>query len=766
MIPLSKSNFELHFYGKPFAKYFMEYGKSEENFGDKEYEKLLKGKSTYAIHPLDKNNKSTYFVYDVDGPEDGGESTLSVAKNLESFLLKKKLYSTTFFSGNKGFHLYVFFDTPVVLHYLRELAINLLKDFVGYDKDTVEIEVFPKQANLDYDQRKWGNHLKSPFSIHPKTGKKSEQITDYKVNVWAPTFETVENKQYTLFDKVDIEILSKCLAPSFIDGERHKITLGVSGYLKSNGVSKDKTISIFKRVIELSGGEESDIFRVIEDTYNAPDKKLADLGYAGLSPEIESKIFLFISSVDPEDIKTDVLQIRSTKSLPHIKVDKITTILIDHIKSKYKLFHDDNFIYLIFGDRIFTNHDRSFESLLISFGVNTEESLGKQVRKVILDFLYINTEYSSPINYSEYGDNTISVYTKESIVKVTTNNVTEVNEFIPVTNRKDFTYIKKSARKESLFNFIEEFSLKKEDNDLLLSWLISQMFNEDTNTKPVLLIQGPPGSGKSTLANFLMRLIESKESVITAYTGKDDAMIASLQKHKVLVLDNLEFITGKTIDLINAVVTGAAIELRALYTTNEVALIKPKSSLVITSAHGSFDNDGAFQSRLIKIILDIRNTFGVESEFWGKFNEYYNDLVSDLLDICSVIIDARKRGGNRNYALRMTDFIKICDILKLKSYIETDLERYITEQQEREKYKTPLLKVFMRIRFKEELYHPFTIQEIFQRFRAVANSFGIEKINVNNLPGKLLKTGIFINTSDGRFKLLKPIHYSLENNLD
>ena len=77
----------------------------------------------------------------------------------------------------------------------------------------------------------------------------------------------------------------------FVEGARHNITLGVSGYFKSNGVEISKTTEIFERVIELAGGDKNDIIRVINDTYTTK-KSVADLSFA---PRQKDQILIYAS---------------------------------------------------------------------------------------------------------------------------------------------------------------------------------------------------------------------------------------------------------------------------------------------------------------------------------------------------------------------------------------------------------------------------------------------------------------------------------------
>lgn len=749
MIPLTFDDYQKHFFGKYFVSYFLSnYGLAKENFSEVQYTNIIERGFTYAIYPLTITNECSYVVFDFDGNEGDYETVLPTVKEFKKFLDDKEIKCTIFFSGNKGYHVYLFFDGTLKSMLLRLFAENILKEFNTAFTHSTKVEIFPKQSEIDYLKKKFGNHLKAPFSNHPKTGKKSVQLSDFHENNSSIIKETTDK----LFEQVDFEILTKTVAPYFVDGNRHKITIGISGYFKNSGIDKEKTLSIFERIIELSGGDKQDIFRVIDDTY-ATKKPVADLSYASLPTRVENTIFTFVTGLDSDELKLSIINIRATKKQTHIKVDQSVDKAIKYIDSRYRVFKDENFIYIIYGDKIYTTLDKSFDSLLLSFGFNVEETFARQVRRAITDHYYNTATYCKPINFSEYVDGTVKIYTRNSIISLSKEELIEDLEFLPVLNKKSFEYVPKEERTSKLTDILKTFRMNKQSEDLLLCWLVSQLFNENINTKPVLLIQGKPGSGKSTLSNLLVKLVEDMSSKVSAFTGKDDALIAALQNHKVLVLDNLEYITSKTIDIINAVVTGAAIELRALFTTNELVQIVPQCSLVITSAHGNFDNDGAFQSRLIRVRLPDREAFIIESEFWAEVEKNYNDYFSEILDLCMLVLQ-NKRDNKKTYRIRMTDFIDICKIIETVGVIKTDIETYIYDEQYKEKINNPIFKVFAKVVGDNNIYKPFTIDAIFQKFKSIAlHSYGIDRITINNLGSKILKTGLFSMNEKGIYYL-------------
>ncbi|MEU4161292.1 hypothetical protein [Actinoplanes sp. NPDC026670] len=105
---------------------------------------------------------------------------------------------------------------------------------------------------------------------------------------------------------------------------------------------------------------------------------------------------------------------------------------------------------------------------------------------------------------------------------------------------------------------------------LLLGWVLGLPFS--TSVRPGLLLIGPPGTGKSTRIRLLTSLWEpSGVEALGSCFGQnhtDDQVRAS---HRAVPLwDNLSAISHNTSDLLCTMVTGAAREVRTLYTTGDL----------------------------------------------------------------------------------------------------------------------------------------------------------------------------------------------------
>lgn len=743
MIPLDKDAYQIHFYGKPYAYHTGNYSQINLNFSDQQYKDLNNG-SIIAICPLTKENQSTYIVFDFDGPNDGGRVALKPVKDFKDFLLNKGIKPVIFFSGSKGFHVYIFFDHLLHSHPLKIYAERLKKDFLkSFTVDNVEIEIFPKQTNIDWNIKKYGNHLKAPFSKHPN-GDRSTQLTDYIVN----QSSLVTEFEKTLFKEVDVAVIANAIFPYFSEGVRHRITLGVSGYLKFHGIEKSVTLAIFEELTGNCNADKNDIFRVIEDTYSKSNKDIADLSYALLPSEVEELIFSFVSGVDKKNIKFKILQIRDTKNKPHIKIDLCVKFLTDYITSSYRLFYDTGFVYIVYGDTLYTDQNYSLDSLLLSFGLNKEENFARVVRYAVIDYIRTKGIFIEPIMYSRFTEDHIQVFTKSAIKKYTADNIEDTIDFLPVLRYKEYIHKDPTFK---LINYLKEFGLDEHDREIILSWLVAQLFSETMKTRPILLLQGPPGCGKTTLATFLLRLIESIDRNPIAFSGKDDSLTASMAIHKVLVLDNLEFIKQSMIDVLNSVTTGTKIELRKLYTTNEVVEVVPRCSIIITSAFASLDQDGALQSRLIRIKMNGREDFGEESTYWNRFKNDYDDLFSELLFYARIVLKAEK--VEYKYILRFTDYIRVSKVLKDYDVLRYDIEKILFVRQSQIKRENIYYKIYIKLVPYEKIRDPFIVDAIFPRFSAIAKTYGINNLTVSSLSMQLLKTGMFQKLSNRMIQL-------------
>lgn len=141
---------------------------------ESDIEEHLKGTKTIGMYCLDKNNKVKWACIDIDGKSD----IESLKSNL---FLSKRIYETfndysrmLEFSGNKGYHIWIFFKEKITAAYARQLISSKL----NMAEIPKEFEIFPKQTKLT--GKGLGNLVKLPLCIHKKSKKRS-QILKYEI---------------------------------------------------------------------------------------------------------------------------------------------------------------------------------------------------------------------------------------------------------------------------------------------------------------------------------------------------------------------------------------------------------------------------------------------------------------------------------------------------------------------------------------------------------------------------------------------------------
>lgn len=82
------------------------------------------------------------------------------------------------FSGRKGYHIWIFFETPTNASFAQHLVKARIHRLGVYN-----VEVFPKQTELN-EGRKYGNLVKIPFALHKVSNQKSRIIKSEGVDLW------------------------------------------------------------------------------------------------------------------------------------------------------------------------------------------------------------------------------------------------------------------------------------------------------------------------------------------------------------------------------------------------------------------------------------------------------------------------------------------------------------------------------------------------------------------------------------------------------
>lgn len=146
---------------------------------EEEVKKHFDGTLTLGMYNMQKNNKVIWAVIDIDINKSVLNNTNDIEKYFaEIFVNTKKILNTCVLygiypiienSGNKGVHIWFFFETPVESKIVRNFLNKILQES-QIDKKWTNYEVFPKQDELK--NKELGNLVKLPLGIHKKKIKR------------------------------------------------------------------------------------------------------------------------------------------------------------------------------------------------------------------------------------------------------------------------------------------------------------------------------------------------------------------------------------------------------------------------------------------------------------------------------------------------------------------------------------------------------------------------------------------------------------------
>ncbi len=136
---------------------------------------------TIGLYQLNKDNKVKWAVLDIDikkenwnqndyNVDDWNDKLLEQKQIAKNILDNAGVPSLVEFSGNKGYHLWIFFDEAIEADRVKPWMEKLFLDMKVADP-AFEWEIFPKQGSID--KNGFGNLVKAPLQVHKKSRRHS-----------------------------------------------------------------------------------------------------------------------------------------------------------------------------------------------------------------------------------------------------------------------------------------------------------------------------------------------------------------------------------------------------------------------------------------------------------------------------------------------------------------------------------------------------------------------------------------------------------------
>lgn len=607
-------------------------------------ERHLAGEVVVGAYTTRQDNTVTWMVFDVDSIDRNQARDLTA--KIDTLLAD--IPHGIEFSGNKGYHIWIFFKKPVPAENVRNIGSEI-RDLVGakVSGDT-HVEIFPKQDKLT-PSNPLGNLVKVPLGTHPLTGVKSKFISTIN---WENGEEldplTILESTTTLEDfgncissyEDPSQTIVDILAPHWTEGSRHDLALYLSGWLATAGWSEEDAMDLVERLNNVSGGDLNNQLRCVTDTYKKHREGGQILGLQALSERLPGTSLRKLADAIARQNITPIMmlidKIRLAKGVTYLKSRSAANAIVSYLAEKGKVLVDQNTEKLFWLDKtshhVYSMEDSWWDTVLYNtFGLNTSESFGNSTAKGIYhtsreqaskirthsrsywdgEKLWINLggSYNYVIdgagNYSEEdrfgrkilnGEEGVIFRTRDTSLKIDLDY--SLSKGIEPLNPWKFLV------DDLNFGIGSSGVSPQQQRELIKAWFLSTFFPNIMPTRPLLTIIADPGAGKTTAARRFLYVLEGPHADVNGVvTDKPDSLRASLAAHKFLVLDNLE--KNKSywlVDLLNRVSTGTHIELRKLHTTNEIQRILPDCFILLTATSLPFAEESLF-TRLLPVEL-------------------------------------------------------------------------------------------------------------------------------------------------------------------
>ena len=644
-----------------------------------------------SYHVNKKDNTVNWLGWDIDSndPSKAREFTKKICSKLD------KIPYGIEFSGNKGYHVLIFLTEPMPADKAKQIAEHVRGELPKSGK--THVECYPKQGSLTQNRPK-GSLLKIPLGRHPRTHNQSKFVDP--ANGWEAGEELDPIPIMTnladpasliklLTEEADInKLLVELLVPFWVDGERHNISLYLSGYLAHLGWGM-QTVEDLVQEIAIAAGDEDVRNRVlsVKDTFRAISDGRAVKGFSGLNELLPGAVIRTLGDLATRIITPTMVKqidgIRLQKGAVFEKIRATANLIWMDLQEKgetVRTTNDDCYWYNSDTHLLTSLDSLQWQSILYNeYGMNPAESFGRQVTQAIKLRTISEAKIVTIQHRTLWTGEELLVNLGTAIVYVLDGKDIKVSYngecgylFRTDTNSEhsiepDFGAVEnvweRLTEDISFYKSADAPSTPEEQRELLKAWILAFFFQELMPTKPLLLGLGVPGSGKTTAMRRIMKVLESPSAEVLEIAGdKPDSLRASISSHRLLVLDNLEKSGVKwLVDTLNRLATGANIELRELYKTNETYVLKPNCFVAMTAVSMPFSEETLF-SRILPLEMQQISSplpeYFLQKQLVENIDGIWADLLNKLNNIVAALL--KDKSHQPPISSRLADFTVFC----------------------------------------------------------------------------------------------------------
>jgi len=655
----------------------------------------LDGKLTLGSYHLDKDSQVGWLGWDVDSADPP-----TARKYAEKIIARiHDIPHAVEFSGSKGYHILIFLEHSIPAIQAKQI-VDFVREAEGLPKTgKSHVECYPKQAKLD-KALPMGSLLKIPLGEHPKTHNRSifvdpangwetgnplppEQIL---MNVVNPDALVQLMRGTVDIHKQMVELLIPHWAAA--TGEHHNLALYLSGYLAHLGWGLEDAMNLVNEVALKAGDQEvHNRVQAVRDTFRNIAEGRTVKGFSGLNDMLPGGVLRTFSELATQIIAPTLVKridaIRLMKAPPFEKVRASASVVWSDLQEHGEVVQTNSNIAYFFDSEqhllLPLASARWQANLHKNYGINPVDGFGNQVGeelrlRAISDARIVTVQNRTVWNGEELFVNLggSEVYKLMGDDIVTTSNGTcgflfqtdmQTSKPIIPDFGKPINVWDKLVKDISFTKSQDAPASPEEQAELLKAWLLAFFFSELLPTKPLLLALGAPGSGKTTAMRRILKMLESFDSdVLEVVADKPDSLRATIALHRFIVLDNLEKSGAKwLVDTLNRLATGANIEIRQLYKTNEVYTIKPNCFIAMTAVSMPFSEETLF-SRILPLELQQLSSPLPEHLLQQQLQDNLPGMWADLLLKLNRVVATIKqdRSSLPPIASRLADFTVFC----------------------------------------------------------------------------------------------------------
>jgi hypothetical protein len=679
------------------------YGPIENPLSEEIIRLHLRGDVTLgSYHLIQGANVVRWLGWDVDSKD--LKEARSVAEKIIKHLIN--IPYAVEFSGRKGYHILIFLKEPMLAGDALRVT-QWVREAEGLKStgDT-HVECFPKQDKLSKTRPK-GNLLKIPLGEHPLTHDRSRFVEPN--NGWenGPEIDQAEILSYrasteevmAIMDEgPDIEAqIVEIISDYWTPGKRHDLSLYLCGYLAHEGWGLEQSKDLMRKIVARTGDdEEYNRIQTVHTTYTRHKEGKGVRGRQGLGDILPVSVMQMLTELVAKlrapDSVAQIDDIRYIKGKPKIEQARLASNTMWSILNDdgNRIFQTDQNIAYWYNQQDHTvvrDGTETWEAMMNQrFGLNSVDTFSRlvnvefrlrTVREAPIVPIHHRTYWAEDLGklFVNLGGPEVYIVSGEGQIEKSYNGecgymflTNDSGKFItPDFTERGIDAWDHLVNDLSFTTSPEAPATPEEQRELLKAWILCFFFNELMPTKPILAVLGVPGSGKTTAIRRILRILEDPNAdVLGVPTDKQDAFRASIESHRLLVMDNLEKSGAYwMVDILNKLSTGNQIEIRQLYKTNAKYTIIPKCYVACTAVNMPFSDETLF-SRLLVLEMTKLNEPMPEHILQKRIKEYGPGIWADLLRKLGKVVDIIKSGRvvRPPTKSRLVDFNVFCERIK------------------------------------------------------------------------------------------------------